>query len=142
MDRAKAIPASRQRHDVGKIGRAFADSIFELFGPAQPVGGVFNTGGSGGVTAKGMGRASGSELESGASLREKSGYFLEKPAALRRQDPGRNFISRRCGGIGPRDEAVQLGFEVRIGGSGVRFSDSLSELLSPFRFASAVSARF
>ncbi len=142
LDWTEPIPASRQRHDVGKIGRAFADSIFELFGPAQPVGGVFDAGGSGGVTAERVSRASGSELEGGASRREKSGYLLEKPAALRRQDPGRNFIGRRCGSIGPRDEAVQLSFEIRIGGSVVRFSDNLSELLSPFRFASAVSARF
>jgi len=142
LDRAEPIPASRQRHDVGKIGPAFADGIFELFGPAQPVGGVFNAGGSGRVATERMRRPPGSKLERGASLREKSGYFLEKPAALRRKDPGRNFIGRGCGGIGPRDEAVQLGFEIRIGGGVVRFSDNLSELLSPFRFASAVSVHF
>jgi hypothetical protein len=87
-------------------------------------------------------RASGSELERGASRREKSGYLLEKPAALRRKDPGRNFIGRGYGSIGPRDETVQFGFEIRMGGSVVRFSDNLSELLSPFRSASAVSVHF
>ena len=142
LDRPKPIPASRQRHDVGKIGRAFADRIIELLGPAQPVGGVFDARGSGGVAAERMSGAPGSELERGAARREKSGYLLEKPAALRRKDPGRNFTGRRCGGIGPRDEAVQLGFEIRIGGGVVRFSDNLSELLSPFRYASAVSVHF
>jgi hypothetical protein len=142
LDRTEAIPASRQRHDVGKIRRAFANSIFELFGPAQPIRRVFNARGSGGVTAERMGRTSGPELERGASRRDKGGYLLEKAAASRRKDPGRNFIGRGRGSIGPRDKAVQLDFEIRIGGSVVRFSDSLSELLSPFRFASAVSARF
>ena len=40
------------------------------------------------------------------------------------------------------DEALQLIFEAGIGGSRIGFSDNLSELLSPFRSASAVSARF
>ena len=40
------------------------------------------------------------------------------------------------------DETLQLIFKAGIGGSRVGFSDNLSELLSPFRSAPAVSARF
>jgi hypothetical protein len=142
LDGPEAIPASRQRDDIGKIGLTFGDRSFELFGPAQPIRGVFDAGRSCRSAAEGMGRAARSKLESGASGWKKSGYLLEEAAALGRKDPGWHLVGRRSGGVVSRDEAFQLSFEIGIGGSGVRFSDNLSELLSPFRFAFAVSARF
>jgi hypothetical protein len=61
---------------------------------------------------------------------------------LRRKNPGRDFIGGRSGGVVSRDETFQLDFEIGIGGRVERISDNLSELLSPFRFAFGVSARF
>jgi hypothetical protein len=142
LDGTEPIPASRQRQHVGIIGGAFGDGVFKLFRPAQPIGGIFDAGRSRGGSAERMSGAARPKLEGCASGGKKRDYFLEKATALRRKNPGRNFIGRRCGAVVSRDEAFQLGFEIGIGGSVVRFSDNLSELLSPFRFAFAVSARF
>ena len=44
FDRAKAIPAARQRNDLGIIARAFRNRSFHLFGAAEPIGGILDAG--------------------------------------------------------------------------------------------------
>ena len=44
FDRAKAIPAARQRNDLGIITRAFRDRSFQLFRAAEPIGGILDAG--------------------------------------------------------------------------------------------------
>ena len=44
FDRAKAIPAARQRNDLGIITRAYRDGAFQLFGAAEPIGGILDAG--------------------------------------------------------------------------------------------------
>ena len=73
---------------------------------------------------------------------KKRRYLFEKFAAARRKNPGGNFGAGLGSAVELGDEALQLIFEAGIGGSRVGFSDNLSELLSPFRSAPAVSARF
>jgi hypothetical protein len=77
-----------------------------------------------------------------APRRQKRGNLFQKSATRRRKDPGRNFR----GGLSPvivfLNEALQLIFERSICRSQIGFSDNPSELLSAFRYASEVSARF
>src|SRR5947209_8610781 len=89
-----------------------------------------------------MGGATGTKLESSRARRQETGYFFQKPATVRRKNPGRNFFGGASGAVVFLDKALQLIFEGGICRSQVGFSDNLSELLSPFRSASAVSARF
>lgn len=141
LNRPKPVPATGQRDDRRIIRVALGRGVFELLGSVQPIGGILDARRPRGSAPKRMSRAAGTELEGRAASGKKGGYFLEKAAALRRKDPGRDFLGRRGGGVVARDEAFQLDFESSIGRV-VRFSDNLSELLSPFRFASGVSARF
>jgi hypothetical protein len=142
LDRPKAIPAAGQRHDSGKIRSSFWDRAFELLCPAQPVRGIFDARRAGRVTPQRMRGAAGTKLKGSGTGREESSYFFQKPAAPQRKNPGRSFFGGSSGAIVFLDEALQLVFKRGICRSQVGFSDNLSELLSPFRSASAVSARF
>lgn len=89
-----------------------------------------------------MGGTAGPEFESGTAGRKKSGYLFEEFAAARRKNPGGNLFGVAGRALEVVDKPLQLICESGIGRSLVEFSDNLSELLSPFRFAGAVSARF
>ena len=82
------------------------------------------------------------EFESGAARRKQGGYLFEEFATARRKNPGGNFFGTAGRALKIVDKPLQLIFERGIGRSRVEFSDNLSELLSPFRFAGAVSVRF
>ena len=89
-----------------------------------------------------MSGTAGTKLKGGKTRRKKSRNFFQKPATPRRKDPGRGFFGGARGAVIFLDKSLQLVFERGIYRSQVGFSDNLSELLSPFRFASAVSAGF
>ena len=89
-----------------------------------------------------MSGAAGAEFKGSAADGQKRRYFFQEFATPRRKNPGRNFFGGLGSAVGFVDEALQLIFKLGIGGSRVGFSDNLSELLSPFRSALAVSARF
>ena len=118
LDRAKTIPAARQRNDLGVIGGAFRDRSFELFRAAQPIGGILDAGRGGRSAAQGVGRAAGTEFKSAALVRQERGDFLEKLAAQRRKNPGGSFGRRLAALILP-DEAFQLIFERSVSLSGI-----------------------
>ena len=142
LDRPKPIPAAGQGNHFRKIVLAFRNRVRQFFGAAQPVRRILDAGrGSQGATKR-MGRTARTKFERRASCGQQSGHFLEKPATGRWQNPGRNL------GVGARlrvvllDETVELRFQRRFSGRLGGFSDNPSELLSPFRYAFAVSARF
>jgi len=142
FDRSQTIPAASQRHDAGVIRISFRDGAFQGLGPRQIIGGIFNARRPRGRAAKGVGGAPGTEFKRFASGGKQRRYFFQEFAAVRRKNPGGNFRNSLGSVVVFGDETLQLIFEVGIGGSRVGFSDNLSELLSPFRFARAVSARF
>jgi len=141
LDRPKTVPATSQRNDLGMIRFAALNRLVQLFSARQPVRRIFDTGCAGGNTAQRMGRASRTEFERRAPGRQERGYLFEEPATVGRENPCRNVAG---GGLAVvrLNETVQLRFERGICGSLVGFSDNPSGLLSAFRDAVAVSARF
>ena len=89
-----------------------------------------------------MGGTARTEFERGAAGGKKSRYLFQESTAARRKNPSGNFCDVLGSAVVFVDEALQLIFKGGIGRSRVGFSDNLSELLSPFRSAFAVSARF
>jgi hypothetical protein len=142
LDRPETVPAAGQGHDIGEIRIALRSGPFQLFGPTQPIRGIFDAGGAGGSAPQGMGGTAGTKLESHGPGRQKGRYFFQEAATPRRKNPGRDFIGCASGAIVFVNKTLQLVFKGGICRSEVGFSDNLSELLSPFRSASAVSARF
>ena len=142
LDGPEAIPTTRERNDIGKIALSLGDRTFELLGPTQPIPGVFNTGRPGGSAPERVGGPAGTKLESTAPNRQKSGHLFQKPAARRRKNPSRNLAIGLTSRFVVLNEALELAFQRSIGRSRIRFSDNPSELLSAFRHAREVSARF
>ncbi len=142
LNRPEAIPATSQWNDVGKIGLTLGDGILEVLGAAQPIGRVFDAGRSGGCASKRMRRTTGPEFKCAAARGQESGYLFQEPATGSRKDPGRHLR----GGLTPAmvflNEALKPNFERSFGRSRIGFSDNPSELLSAFRHAWEVSARF
>jgi len=142
FDRAEAIPATRERHDSGKIGVPFRDPVFQALGPREVIAGIFNARRARRGAAERMRGTARTELEREMSGGKEGRYAFEEFAASRGKNPGGNFCGRTGSAVVFVDEALQLIFKDGIARSRIGFSDNLSELLSPFRFASAVSARF
>ena len=142
LDRPKAIPATRQRNDVREIGVALGNGVFELLGAGQPISRIFHAGRAGGSAPERMRRTTGTELKCAATRGQKSGYLFQELATGGRQDPGRNLRGGLAPAIVILNEALKPIFERSIGRSRIGFSDNPSELLSAFRYAWEVSARF
>ena len=142
LDGAEAIPAAREWDDVGKISFSPRDPAFQLLGSAQPIRRVFDTSCRGRMAPERMRGTAGAKLEGAAPCRQKSRDFLQKLAAGGRENPGRNFGGVLIAVIVVLNEALKLTLERSIGRSRIGFSDNPSELLSAFRHASEVSARF
>jgi hypothetical protein len=142
FDRAEAVPATRKRNNAGKIRIAFRDPILQAFGPGQVIGGIFDARGATRGAAKRMSGTARTELERQMSGGKQSCYAFKEFAASRRKNPGGNFSVRSGSAVVFVDEPLQLIFKGGIIRRQAGISDNLSELLSPFRFAGAVSARF
>jgi hypothetical protein len=141
LNRAQAIPAARQRNDLGIIGPAFRDRSFQLFRAAQPTAGILDAGRGGRNAAQRVGGASGAELKGAAVVRQERGGLLEKLTAQGRKNP-RGSFSRLIGALVFLDQPIEMIVERSMSLSGIGFSDNPSELLSAFRDAVAVSVPF
>jgi len=135
LDRAKPIPAARQGNDFRIILVPFCHGVLELFGPAEPVGRILDACGGRNRAAQRMSGMPGTKLKRTASRGQECRHFFQKAAAQWRENPGGRIGGLRLGVIF-FNQSLKLTFE-RIG-----ISDNPSELLSAFRGARAVSARF
>ena len=138
----EAIPATGQWNDVGKIGLALGDGVFELLGAAQPISRVFHAGRAGRRASERMRRTPGTEFKGVASRGQESRYLFQELTTGGREDPGRNLRGGLAPALVSLNEALKLIFERSAGRSRIGFSDNPSELLSAFRYAGEVSARF
>ena len=136
------IPAARQRNDIGKIGLSLGDCALELLSPVQPIGRVLDTGRSTRSAPERMGGTSRTKFKGATPGGEKGSDLLQKLAARGRKDPGGNLRGGLTPALVGLNEALKLTFERSIGRSRIGFSDNPSELLSAFRHAFEVSARF
>lgn len=142
FDGAEAVPTARQGNDAGKIGLSLGDRTFELLSPAQPICRVFDAGRPGGSAPKRVGGTSRAKFEGAAARGQKSRDLFYKAATRRWKDPGRNLGGGLTFAFVVLNEALKLTFERSICGRRIGFSDNPSELLSAFRYAFEVSARF